>query len=236
MTSSTRTSGADAPAVIAEARDIAEHVPVDIGGALHQHRARAAGAFGDFLQPQRIGGIRRAHDDHGVDLRRDQLHRLLAVGGGVADVFLVRTDDLRKARLQPRDDLRGVVDRERGLRHIGKLRRIARGESVSVGNRLDQGGGARGKLPQGADHLRMSGMADQQNLTSAAPMNFRLAMHLGDQRTGGVEREEVRVAGPPPAPTAARHARRRSPARQCRGFHPVPRRRRRPWRAGPPTT
>ena len=37
-------------------------------------------------------------------------------------------------------------------------------------------------------------------------------MHLGDQRAGGVEREEVAARAPRRAPTSARHARRRSPA------------------------
>ena len=51
---------------------------------------RAAGALGDFAQALRVGGVRRADHDHRVDLAGDPLHRLLAVGGGVADVFLVR--------------------------------------------------------------------------------------------------------------------------------------------------
>ena len=57
-------------------------------------------------------------------MRRHALHRLLPVGGGVADVFLVRPDDRRKARAcSSVDDLGGVVDRQRGLRHVGELRR-----------------------------------------------------------------------------------------------------------------
>ncbi len=96
--------------------------PVDIGRALHEHRARAARALGDLFQPLRVRRIRRADHDHGVDLRRDALDRLLAVGGRVADVFLVRTDDRRKPRLQTLDDLGGVVDRQGGLRDISELR------------------------------------------------------------------------------------------------------------------
>ena len=106
MISSTSTSGAEAPAVMPSRCDVAEMRPVDVGGALHQHRARTAGALGHFLQPLRIRRVRRADHDHGVDHRRDALDRFLPVGGGVADVFLVRADDRREALLQPLDDLR----------------------------------------------------------------------------------------------------------------------------------
>src|ERR1700693_6568675 len=41
----------------AEPPDGAEIVPVDIGGALHQRRARTAGALGYFLEPLRIGRV-----------------------------------------------------------------------------------------------------------------------------------------------------------------------------------
>ena len=97
MISSTSTSGADAPAVMPSERDVAELRPVDLGRALHQHRTRAAFALGDFPQPLRVRRIRRADHDHRIDLRRDPLDRFLAVGGGVADVFLVRPDDLRES-------------------------------------------------------------------------------------------------------------------------------------------
>ena len=67
-------------------------------------------------------------------------------------------------------------------------------------------------------------MADQHDLAAAAVMDLRLAMHLGDQRTGGVEREQLRRAGLRRHRSAARRGRRRSPARRCRGSRPVPRR------------
>ena len=98
MTSSTSTSGAEAPAVMPSRAIAAELAPVDVGGALHQRGARAAGALGHFLQPLRIRRIGRADHDHGVDHRRHALDRFLPVGGGVADVFLVRPDDVGKAR------------------------------------------------------------------------------------------------------------------------------------------
>ena len=88
MISSTSTSGAEAPAVMPSVPMAPNCVPVDVGGALHQRGVRAAGALGDFLEPLRIGRVRRADHDHGVDQRGDALDRFLAVGGGVADVVL----------------------------------------------------------------------------------------------------------------------------------------------------
>ena len=72
---------------------------------------------------------------------------------------------------------------------------VARHERLGLGERLDQRDRAGRQLAQGADHLRMAGMADQHDLAAAPMMDFGLAMHLGDQRTGGVEREEVAAAG-----------------------------------------
>ena len=88
--SSTSTSGAEAPAVTPSVPTLANRVPVDVGGALQQHGVRTAVAPGDFVQALRVGGIGRANHDHGVDDGRDLAHRLLPVGGGVADVLLVR--------------------------------------------------------------------------------------------------------------------------------------------------
>ncbi len=73
MISSTITSGAEAPAVSAEAAMPPNVGPVDVGGALHEQRHRAAGALGDLDQPLRIGRVRRADHDQRVDARRDAL-------------------------------------------------------------------------------------------------------------------------------------------------------------------
>ena len=88
-----RGAGGDADA----SRHPSKSRPVDLGGALDEHRLRAAGALGHLAQALRVGGVRRADHDHPVDPRRHALHRLLAVGRGVADVFLVRADDLRES-------------------------------------------------------------------------------------------------------------------------------------------
>ncbi len=115
--------------------------------------------------------------------------------------------------LEPVDDLRGVVHRQRGLRHVGEIIGVARREIVRIGQGFDQRDRGRGQLAHGADHFRVAGMADQHDLAAAPVMNFGLAMHLGDQRTGGVEREQVaarRFLG-----NRARHAMRRKNHRRA---------------------
>ena len=99
-----------------------------------------------------------------------------------------------KPLLEHRDDFGGVVDRQRRLGHEGEIVGILRREGRGVVRGLDQRHRARRQLPECADHFRMMGMPDQQDLAAALEMDRRLAVHLGDQRTGGVEREEI--AGP----------------------------------------
>ena len=60
----------------------------------------------------------------------DGLDRRLAVGGGVADVFLVRPDDAGKALPQDGDDRGRVVDRQGGLRDVGEPLGVARRRSA----------------------------------------------------------------------------------------------------------
>ena len=97
MISSTITSGADAPAVMPrllmpsnmlQSRSLARCASTAIFAAL---------ALGDLAQPLRVRRVRRADHDQRIDHRRHLLDRQLAVGGGVADVFLVRAVDVGKA-------------------------------------------------------------------------------------------------------------------------------------------
>ena len=100
-----------------------------------------------------------------------------------------------KSLLEHRDDFGGVVDRQRGLGHKGEVVGILRREGRGIVRGLDQRHRARRQLPERADHFRVMGMPDQQDLAAALEMDRRLAVHLGDQRTGGVEREEIAGAG-----------------------------------------
>ena len=60
---------------------------------------------------------------------------------------------------------------------------------------LDQRHRAGRQLAERADHFRVMRMADQQDLAAALEMDRRLAVHLGHQRAGRVQREEIAGAG-----------------------------------------
>ena len=168
MTSSTRISGAEAPAVMPSAADGAEQGPVDVLGALDQAHERTAGALRDLAQALRIGGIGRAHDDHGIDLRRHALHR--APGGWSW-----------RSRCLP---CAGRRSRESAPSGPRRCRRVSSTESVvwvmkarlsgsrgskprASSDRLDQGDRALGQLAHGADDLGMAGMADEHDVAAA---------------------------------------------------------------------
>jgi hypothetical protein len=97
--------------------------------------------------------------------------------------------DARKARLERGDDVGGIVDRERRLRHVGEVVRIARHEARDLLDRLHQRDGAGGELAHRSHHLGMVGVPDQHDLAAALMVDLGLAVHLRHQRTGGVERE-----------------------------------------------
>ncbi len=156
---------------------------------------RAALALGDLAQALRVRRVGRADHDQRIDHRRHLLHRELAVGGGVADVFLVRPVDVREALLEDRDDMGGVVDRQRGLGDESEIVRVLRREGAGILIGLDQGHRARRQLAERADHLGMVGMADQEDFAAALEMDRGLAMHLGHQRAGRIQRKEIAALG-----------------------------------------
>ena len=179
----------------ADVLDAVEDRPVDIGRTLHQECKLAALALGDLAQTLGVRRIGRTHHDHRIDMRSHLLYRELAIGGGVADVFLVWPDNVRKPLLQMRCDLGRVIDRQRGLRDESQIVGVLRHERVGIFHRLDQNHRTRRQLTHGADHLGMALMADQQNFAAALEMDFRLAVHFRHQRTGRVEREKIAPFG-----------------------------------------
>ena len=75
---------------------------------------------------------------------------------------LARRLDRREARLERRDDRRGVVDRQGRLgqeRQVVGIGDLERGD-IRLG--LDQGHRARRDLAERADDLGMAGVADEQ--------------------------------------------------------------------------
>ena len=110
----------------AQRGDALEFRPGDLGGLLHQQCLGAAGPLGHLDQAQRVGAVRCADHDQPVAARGDRLHRRLPVGGGIADVLLLRADDGWEALLEDGDHGGGVVDRKGGLGDIGEALGIAR--------------------------------------------------------------------------------------------------------------
>ena len=169
------------------------------------------------LQPLRVGRVRRADHDQRIHARGDGLHRLLPVGGGVADVFLVRRGDAGEAGAQRLHDLARVVHRERGLRHEGEPLGIRRRRATPRPR------WSRPEAPRPAATgpwcrpPRVAGMADQHDRAAAPPVELGLPVHLRDQRAGGVDGEELARGRPPRARISARRGRRRSPARRSSG-------------------
>jgi hypothetical protein len=94
-----------------------------------------------------------------------------------------------------RHDLDRVVDRQGRLRREGKVVRIGHVERCGLRHVLDQQHGAGGKLAHGADHLGMAGMADQHDGAPGLVVPLGFAMDLGDQRAGGVDKDEVAACG-----------------------------------------
>ena len=68
-------------------------------------------------------------------------------------------------------------------------------EGGDVVHRLDQRHLARRELAHRADHLRVTGMADQDDVPPLALVAHGLLVDLGDQRTGGVEIKQVARLG-----------------------------------------
>ena len=93
------------------------------------------------------------------------------------------------------DGLGGVVDRQRRLGHERQIVRILWREGRGILGGLDQGHRVRRQLAERADHFRMMGMPDQQDFAAALEMDRRFPVHLGDQRTGGVQRKEITRLG-----------------------------------------
>ena len=160
-------------------------------------------------------------------------HGGLAVLRRIADVARVGADDVGEAALQRIDDAARVVDRQRGLRHIGDRRIDAadRASSTSASRSARARTGA-GNLPDRAFDFRMARVSDQDQRAALARHTAALDVNLGDERAGGVEHvEPARSAAS--ASTLLRHAvRAEDHDRAVAALRRVPRRNARPCCAG----
>jgi hypothetical protein len=107
----------------------------------------------------------------------------------------VGAHDLREAGLQGFHDVLSIVHGKRRLRHEGESRLVGDRDPRDVVERLDERDGSVRELPHRADYLRVAGVANEHDVTAALAMDLRLAVNLGDQRAGGVDREETACGG-----------------------------------------
>ena len=144
----------------------------------------------DLDEAHGVRGVRRADDDHDVHLGRDVLDGALAVLGGVADVVRRRVDELREALAQAVHGLAGLVDGERGLGDPHDARGVAHDDVIDLvggANDLDVIGG----LAKRALDLLVALMAHQDDVVVFLREAHGLAVHLGHERAGRVNRGEV---------------------------------------------
>ena len=113
-------------------------------------------ALGDLDQPHRVRALGRSDHQHRLAGAGDVLDRRLAVRGRVADVLALGPAYAGEAALQGRDDLGGVVDRERGLGEIGEAGGLGRRDPLRILDALDQGHPPFRHLAEGPDHLGMA--------------------------------------------------------------------------------
>ena len=130
MTSSTRTSGADAPAVMPTTSASSHPFRLQLA-AVGNQIARDAGLGADLAQAVGIRAVLRADHQDDIDLLAEFAHRGLAILRGVADVLGLGTDDIGEAPFQRCDDALGVVDAQRGLGDVGD-RRVGRDIEAST--------------------------------------------------------------------------------------------------------
>ena len=149
--------------------------------------ALVPGHVDEALRVRRVG---RADHEHQIDLSRQRLHRELAVGRGVADVVLGRPDDCREPLAQAGDDRVGLVDRERGLGHVGDTLGVDRRERRDIVDALDERDRV-GRLALRTDDLLVRSVADEEDRVAALREAASLLVHLRDERTRRVDGAEA---------------------------------------------
>ena len=138
--------------------------------------------------------VARADDEHEVAVRRHLLDGRLAVRRGVADVVGARPGDAREALAQAVDDRARLVDRQRRLRDVGELLGVGDLERVDVGLGLDEHD-VLGRLAHRALDLLVAGVADEDDRVAVGGELQRLAVDLGHQRAGRVDRLQAAALG-----------------------------------------
>ena len=148
----------------------------------------------DLDEAHRVRGVRRSDDDHDVHLGRDVLDGDLAVLGGVADVVRRRVDELGEALAQAVHRLAGLVHGQRGLGDPHDARGVAHDDVVHLVGSTDDLDVV-GCLAEGTLDLLVALMAHQDDVVVLLREAHGLAVNLGHERAGRVDRGEVTGGG-----------------------------------------
>src|SRR5882762_2916311 len=100
--------------------------------------ARNAGAVSELPEAVRVGTGSRAHDYDDIAFLEKLFYGVLAILGGVADVFLARCGERREAAPKGRHNLRRIVHRQGCLRDEREIRGIPRDETLDIRDALDE--------------------------------------------------------------------------------------------------
>ena len=111
---------------------------------------------------------------------------------GVTDVVAGRILQVGESLAQQAHGLHGLVDAEGGLGQPDEVIRVIHHDVRNIGGTVDEGG-ALGRVTHGALDLFVAAVADEQDLVVVPGETGGLAVHLGYQRTGGVDREQAAV-------------------------------------------
>ena len=113
---------------------------------------------------------------------------------GVANVLLLGLTHHRKACLDGRLDASGIVHTQRGLRNHGQQLGLLGGHLGHVGLVFHQVD-AFGQLAHRAFHLRVTLVADHEELIALFGQFGHFYVHLGHQRAGGIKNGEATRLG-----------------------------------------
>ncbi len=144
----------------------------------------------DLAQPVRVRGVVGPDDEEKVDLLAELDDGGLPVLRRIADVAGVWADDRGKARLQRRDHVLGVVDRQRRLRDERDAFGIADGKRrdlMRFGNHVHDAG----DLTERTLDLRVAEMADEHDVVSLLGVPAAFLVDLRHQRAGRIDNVEV---------------------------------------------
>ena len=132
------------------------------------------------------------------DAVRQLAYGILAVGGGIADIFAFGAKNGRKALAQGINDSGGIVHTQGGLGHEGQFALIAHRQARHVGfvfHQINVTAIGFVVLPHGAFHFRMASMANQDTFAAFTGIPNDFHMHLGHQWAGRIENLQLTPLG-----------------------------------------